>query len=106
MAAKKVSFGAAGHRDPHSKIFLTKIIFLLLYKPFASEYKEFLVDEAIKAYTIHRYDFPNNDVTDPGIIIDMETIRHAKIKLGVDPRGGTPLHLANVSSVLNQSERI
>ena len=57
--------------DLHSKTLSTKIIFLPLSKSLASEYKEFLFDEAIKAYTTCRYDFLNNYVTDPGNIIHL-----------------------------------
>ncbi len=49
-------------------------------------------DKALKASTTHRYDFLNNYVNDLGNIIDMDAIRNAKIKMGVDPLGGAGVH--------------
>jgi phosphoglucomutase len=54
--------------------------------------KRISFDKAIKASTTHRYDFLNNYVNDLGNIIDMDVIRNAKIKMGVDPLGGAGVH--------------
>ena len=54
--------------------------------------KRISFEKAIKAPTTHRYDFLNNYVNDLGNIIDMDAIRHAKIKMGVDPLGGAGVH--------------
>ena len=54
--------------------------------------KRISFDKAVKASTTHRYDFLNNYVNDLGNIIDMDVIRHAKIKMGVDPLGGAGVH--------------
>jgi phosphoglucomutase len=54
--------------------------------------KRISFDKALKASTTHRYDFLNNYVNDLGNIIDMDVIRNAKIKMGVDPLGGAGVH--------------
>ncbi|HUZ59321.1 MAG TPA: phosphoglucomutase (alpha-D-glucose-1,6-bisphosphate-dependent) [Hanamia sp.] len=54
--------------------------------------KRISFDKAIKASTTHRYDFLNIYVNDLGNIIDMDVIRNAKIKMGVDPLGGAGVH--------------
>ncbi len=54
--------------------------------------KRISFDKAVKASTTHRYDYLNTYVNDLGNIIDMETICHAKIKMGVDPLGGAGVH--------------
>ena len=54
--------------------------------------KRISFEKAIKASTTHRYDFLNSYVNDLGNIIDMEVIRNAKIKMGVDPLGGAGVH--------------
>ena len=54
--------------------------------------KRISFDKAVKASTTHRYDYLNNYVNDLGNIIDMDTIRNAKIKMGVDPLGGAGVH--------------
>ncbi len=54
--------------------------------------KRISFDKALKAPTTHRYDFLNNYVNDLGNIIDMEVIRNAKIRMGVDPLGGAGVH--------------
>jgi hypothetical protein len=41
-------------------------------------------DEAIKAYTVQRYNVKHNEATNPGIIIDKEIIRKLEIKIGFD----------------------
>jgi phosphoglucomutase len=54
--------------------------------------KRISFDKAVKASTTHRYDYLNAYVNDLGNIIDMEVIRNAKIKMGVDPLGGAGVH--------------
>ena len=47
---------------------------------------------ALKAATTHRHDFLDAYVGDLGNAIDMEAIREAKIRMGVDPLGGAGVH--------------
>ena len=54
--------------------------------------KRISFDKALKASATHRYDFLNSYVNDLGNIIDMDVIRNAKIKMGVDPLGGAGVH--------------
>ncbi len=54
--------------------------------------KRISFDKSVKASTTHRYDYLNTYVNDLGNIIDMDTIRNAKIKMGVDPLGGAGVH--------------
>ncbi len=54
--------------------------------------KRISFDKALKASKTHRYDYLNNYVNDLGNIIDMDAIRNAKIKMGVDPLGGAGVH--------------
>jgi len=54
--------------------------------------KRISFDKALKAATTHRYDYLNSYVNDLGNIIDMDIIRNAKIKMGVDPFGGAGIH--------------
>ena len=48
--------------------------------------------KALRAATTHRHDFLNAYVSDLGRVLDMEAIRGAKLKLGVDPLGGAGVH--------------
>ena len=48
--------------------------------------------QALRAATTHRYDFLDAYVSDLGDIIDMEAIRDAKVRIGVDPLGGAGVH--------------
>jgi phosphoglucomutase len=45
-------------------------------------------ERALRAPTTHTYDFLNNYVNDIGNVIDMEAIRSAGLRMGVDPLGG------------------
>ena len=54
--------------------------------------KRISFDKALKASTTHRYDYLNTYINDLGNIIDMDVIRNAKIKMGVDPLGGAGVH--------------
>jgi phosphoglucomutase len=49
-------------------------------------------EKALRAPTTHRYDFLSAYVTDLGNVIDMDVIRSAGLKLGVDPLGGAGVH--------------
>ncbi len=48
--------------------------------------------QALRASTTHRHDFLNTYVQDLGSVLDMEAIRSAKIRMGVDPLGGAGVH--------------
>ena len=45
-------------------------------------------ERARRASTTHSYDFLNNYVNDLGNVIDMDAIRSAGVRMGVDPLGG------------------
>ncbi|MGJ7508446.1 phosphoglucomutase (alpha-D-glucose-1,6-bisphosphate-dependent) [Variovorax sp. GT1P44] len=47
---------------------------------------------ALKAGTTHRHDFLGTYVGDLGHVIDMDVIRGAKVRMGVDPLGGAGVH--------------
>jgi len=48
--------------------------------------------QALLAATTHRHDYLNSYVSDLGQVIDMDAIRGAGIRLGVDPLGGAGVH--------------
>ncbi|MBU6484228.1 MAG: phosphoglucomutase (alpha-D-glucose-1,6-bisphosphate-dependent) [Betaproteobacteria bacterium] len=48
--------------------------------------------QALRAATTHRHDFLDAYVADLGNVIDMEAIRDAKVRIGVDPLGGAGVH--------------
>lgn len=48
-------------------------------------------ESAIRAPKIHPYDFIGSYVADLGNVVDLEIIRAAKLRLGVDPLGGANL---------------
>ena len=48
--------------------------------------------QALQAATTHRHDYLSSYVADLDQVIDMDTIRNAKIRLGVDPLGGAGVH--------------
>jgi phosphoglucomutase len=52
------------------------------------EVKRVPYERARRAETTHRYDYVNAYVGDLGSVVDMEAIRTAKLKIGVDPLGG------------------
>ncbi len=74
-------------------------------------------DQALRAATTHRHDYLTAYVSDLGNVIDMEAIRSAGIRLGVDPLGGAGvdywapiaerygLNLTVVSEVVDQTFR-
>ncbi|MBH0194946.1 MAG: alpha-D-glucose phosphate-specific phosphoglucomutase, partial [Nitrospira sp.] len=47
------------------------------------------LDQARRASTTHRHDYIDAYVSDLGNVIDMEAIKVAKLKLGIDPLGGS-----------------
>jgi phosphoglucomutase len=48
--------------------------------------------QAMKAATTHRYDYVSPYVADLANVIEMEVIRGAKLRVGVDPLGGAGVH--------------
>jgi phosphoglucomutase len=54
--------------------------------------KRVTYDQALRAPTTHRHNFVESYVADLGNVIDMEAIRGAGLKLGVDPLGGAGVH--------------
>ena len=48
--------------------------------------------QALRAPTTHRHDFVDTYVADLGNVVDMDAIRDAKIRIGVDPLGGAGVH--------------
>ena len=46
-------------------------------------------DEARRAATTHAHDYVATYVADLASIVDMEVIRNARLKIGVDPLGGS-----------------
>jgi phosphoglucomutase len=49
-------------------------------------------EKALHASTTHQHDFLNTYVNDLGTVIDMDVIRGAHIRMGVDPLGGAGVH--------------
>jgi phosphoglucomutase len=49
-------------------------------------------ERSLRAPTTHRHDYLNAYVDDLGNVIDMDVIRDANIRLGVDPLGGAGVH--------------
>ena len=49
-------------------------------------------DQALRAATTHHHDFLGNYVEDLDHVIDMDAIRAARIRIGVDPLGGAGVH--------------
>ncbi len=50
------------------------------------------LQKALGASTTHRYDYLNAYIDELAHVVDMDTIRQAKISLGVDPLGGAGVH--------------
>ena len=48
--------------------------------------------QALRAATTHRHDFVNGYVGDLGSVLDMDAIRGAGVRMGVDPLGGAGVH--------------
>ena len=49
-------------------------------------------EQALRATTTHRHDYLNAYVSDLDSVLDMEAIRGANIRMGVDPLGGAGVH--------------
>ncbi|HEY1787316.1 MAG TPA: phosphoglucomutase (alpha-D-glucose-1,6-bisphosphate-dependent) [Verrucomicrobiae bacterium] len=56
------------------------------------EVRRIPLEKALRADTTHRHDYLTAYVNDLGSIIDFNTIRGSKIRLGVDPLGGAGVH--------------
>ncbi|HUX31475.1 MAG TPA: phosphoglucomutase (alpha-D-glucose-1,6-bisphosphate-dependent) [Thiobacillus sp.] len=54
--------------------------------------KRVTFEQARRAATTHRHDFLNAYIDDLGSVLDMEAIRGADIRMGVDPLGGAGVH--------------
>lgn len=54
--------------------------------------KRMSFEKALHAVTTRRYDFVSAYVDDLGSVLDMEAIRGANIRMGVDPLGGAGVH--------------
>ncbi len=54
--------------------------------------KRISLAQALRADTTHHHDFVGNYVRDLGAMLDMEVIRGANIRMGVDPLGGAGVH--------------
>ena len=48
--------------------------------------------QALKAATTHRHDYRSAYIAELDQVIDMDAIRHAKLRIGVDPLGGAGVH--------------
>ena len=48
--------------------------------------------QALRAATTHRHDFVNAYVADLDSVLDMDAIRGARVRMGVDPLGGAGVH--------------
>jgi phosphoglucomutase len=51
-----------------------------------------LFEKALRASTTHRHDYLNTYIADLGNVVDMDAIRGAKLRIGVDPLGGAGVH--------------
>ena len=49
-------------------------------------------EKALRVSTTHQHDFLNDYVNDLANVIDMDSIRGAKVSMGVDPLGGAGVH--------------
>jgi phosphoglucomutase len=54
--------------------------------------KRIPVSRALAASTTHRHDFLGSYVSDLGAVLDLEVIRSAGLRMGVDPLGGAGVH--------------
>lgn len=54
--------------------------------------KKIAYEQAVHAETTHRYNYLNKYINDLGNVIDMNAIRDANIRIGVDPLGGAGVH--------------
>ena len=49
-------------------------------------------EKALRSPTTHRHDYRTGYVADLGNVVDLEIVRSARLKLGVDPLGGAGVH--------------
>ncbi len=56
------------------------------------EVKRIPYERALHSSTTHRHDYLNAYINDLGNVIDLDVIRGANLKLGVDPLGGAGVH--------------
>jgi len=49
-------------------------------------------EKALRASTTHRHDYLNTYIADLGSVVDMDAIRGANLRMGVDPLGGAGVH--------------
>ena len=54
--------------------------------------KSIPLEQALRVSTTHRHDFLSSYVSDLENVIDMDSIRDAKVNMGVDPLGGAGVH--------------
>jgi phosphoglucomutase len=54
--------------------------------------KRISFEQALRVSTTHRHDFLSSYVSDLANVIDMDSIRGAKVNMGVDPLGGAGVH--------------
>jgi phosphoglucomutase len=54
--------------------------------------KRISFEQALRAGTTHRHDYLNAYVNDLGGVLDLEAIRGASLRIGVDPLGGAGVH--------------
>src|SRR5829696_2230656 len=54
--------------------------------------KRISFEQAVRASTTHRHDFLSSYVIDLANVIDMDSIRGARVNMGVDPLGGAGVH--------------
>jgi phosphoglucomutase len=54
--------------------------------------KRISFERALRASTTHRHDYLNTYIADLANVLDMDAIRSAKLKIGVDPLGGAGVH--------------
>jgi phosphoglucomutase len=54
--------------------------------------KRIPLEKALRSSTTHRHDYLNSYITDLANVLDMEAIRGAKLRIGVDPLGGAGIH--------------
>ena len=57
-----------------------------------AEVKRIPHERALRAPLTHRHDYLNGYVDDLGAVVDLDAIRGARIRLGVDPLGGAGVH--------------
>ena len=55
-------------------------------------FKRIPFEKALRTSTTHRHDYLNTYITDLTNVLDMDDIRGAKIRMGVDPLGGAGVH--------------